>query len=178
MKLSRYQSQILVSLFEKLPIPGDVDRLEFSLSGDFSGKYVCGYSRVADTDAYIVFNIPIYGSSVFLALTERSPKQVALILANLEDYERENNIDLGLGEVVVTPTGSVRDMSVPFAVILLRTATSPICGDVPDHMMVDGRPTRFLFAMPISEKDHQLRREQGHDALMDIFEAEDRDLVF
>ncbi|MBP7336469.1 hypothetical protein [Niveispirillum sp.] len=167
-----------MSLFEKLPIPGDVDWLDFSLSGDFSGKYVCGYSRIADMNGYVVFNIPTYGSSVFLALTEGSPKEVALILANLEDYERENNIDLGLGEVVVTPAGSVRDMPVPFAVILLRTASSPICGDVPDQMVIEGKPTRFLFAMPISEKDHQLRREQGHDALMDVFEAEDRDIVF
>ena len=178
MHINRYQSGILNILFSNMNISDDIDSLEFSLSGNFDGKYLCAYSNLSEGLDYVAFNIPNYSNSVFLGLSRNNPQDVALTLANLEDYEREKKIKLGLGEVVVMPNNHTEGRNIPFGVILLRTATSIDCAGVPDYSIVEGNRTSFFLAAPLTEEEHQIRALQGHDALMDSFEANQKDIFF
>jgi hypothetical protein len=178
MELNKYQANLVTKLFSDLHIGDDISSLEFSLSGEFSGKYRAAFHTLAEGDGYIVFNTPVYGSSVFIGLAESDPKAAALILANLEDYERENSLKLGLGEVVVMPNDLKNDGKDLFGVILLRTASSLECSDVPDKAMIQEIETSFFLAVPISRQEYEIRRERGHDVLMDVFEKDRKDVFF
>lgn len=180
MQLEKYQAAVLAFLFDRLPIGDDVDSLEFSLSGGFAGKYRVAHSAIesADRTARVVFTLPSYSHSVFLALTRTKLNETARILANLEDYERESSMQLGLGEVVLTPEQAQDGGDTPHAVILLRTATSLDCAKVPDSQTIDGRQTLFFLAVPLTKDEWELRRQHGHDALMDQFQDDEKELFF
>jgi hypothetical protein len=180
MQLDRYQASILEFLFERLPIENDVGSLEFSLSGTFDGKYYAAYGAIegAEDQAQVIFNLPRYSTSVFLALGRSKPRETARLLANLEDYERESSLSLGLGEAILTNGRPGENSEAPFAVILLRTATSLDCGRVPDRAEIAGKSTSFLLAVPLTEVEWDCRRQFGHDALMDMFQSEGKELFF
>lgn len=175
MQLSRIQSRIVESLFDTLHIENDIDTYEYSLAGKFSGIFRAG-STYNGTE-HVIFSIPTYSNSVFIGETSnRDPKEIARILSNLEDYERENSLDLELGAVVRLPNVSPDGLS--FAVILLRTATSPVCSDIPDHICIDGTKVRFFLVVPVTSEEYVQWRQNGHDALMDLFESNAKDISF
>ncbi|WP_175874371.1 suppressor of fused domain protein [Burkholderia sp. BCC0397] len=178
MTLEQYQAAVLSYLFGRLPIGNDVDTLEFSLSGEFSGKYRVAHSRIESSGPAmrLVFTLPSYTRSVFIALTRTRLNEAARILANLEDYERESSMQLGLGEVVITPDKRLNGADVPYAVILLRTVTSFDCANVPDRYILDGRETLFYLVVPLTKDEWELRRLRGHDALIDKFQDEGKEL--
>jgi Suppressor of fused protein (SUFU) len=184
MQLTKYQAALAAFMFDHLPIGEgvDLDILEFSLEGDFFGKYHaahCSLESFLDSER-VVFTLPSFSKSVFVALCRGSAKRVARLLANLEDYERERSIQLGLGEVVVTPDQLVEQIGSleAHAVILLRTATAIDCAQVPDCEIIDGRETSFLLVLPLSAEEYEIRRRLGHDALMDKFQIDGKDIFF
>lgn len=177
MQLDRYQAKILETIFNNVEISGDISTLEFSLSGGFLGKYRAGYFRSGVDGEYVVFNIPTNSHSVFFGLTESNPHKTALMLANLEDYERENRLALRLGDAIVTP-GHNNATDYPFAVILLRTETLRDCAGLPDSFTIDGVRTSFFFVVPLTEEEYKFRDKCGHDALMDSFEESGKSILF
>ena len=76
MKLEKFQAAITAALFEQLPISGDVKSFDFSLFGEFTGAFRAGYATLnADSEQVeIVFNLPSYSDSVFLAVINKSTK--------------------------------------------------------------------------------------------------------
>jgi len=171
-------------MFDHLPIGEgiDLDILEFSLEGDFFGKFRAAHCSLESffESERVVFTLPSFSSSVFVALCRGAEKNVARLLANLEDYERERSIQLGLGEVVVTPDkliGRAGGLEA-HAVILLRTATAIDCAQIPDSEIVDGRETSFFLVLPLSAEECEIRRRLGHDALMDKFQVDGKDIFF
>ncbi|WP_081067700.1 suppressor of fused domain protein [Burkholderia stagnalis] len=178
-KLEQYQAAVLTFLFDRLPIGNDADTLEFSLSGEFSGKYRVAHSCIESSGPAmrLVFTLPTYACSVFIALTRTRLNEAARILANLEDYERGSSMQLGLGEVVVTPDQELEGARMPHAVILLRTAASLDCAGVPDRHTIDGRETSFYLVVPLTKDEWELRRRRGHDALIDKFPDEAKELL-
>ena len=179
-QLNKYQASVVAYLFDMLPIGEEVDTLNFSLSGDFIGKFNAAYSKIKEQTAeiYIVFNIPSYSRSVFLALSKSNPKITARLLANIEDYERESEVELGFGDVVVLADQAGQDKNTPFAVILLRTATAIDIKNIPDNLAIKDKETLFFLAVPLAENEYNLWRQQGHDALMDLFISDNKELFF
>ena len=180
MRLDKYQASVLAFLFECLPIKDDVETLEFSLTGSFPGKFSVGYGAIAQSDqpANIVFTIPTYSHRVFLALSRTGTIETARLIANLEDYERESSRALNLGEVVVTPDQFRNETGTPFGVILLRTKSSFDCANVPDSCELNGIKTTFFLVIPLTKMEHEILHLNGHDALMDKFQAEQKDIFF
>lgn len=174
MELEKYQAAVLATVFERADIGDSVEWFQFALSGDFSGKFVAAAAKVGTAGEHVVFNLPTYSTDVFVGLTGKDPKAVALILANLEDYERENGLRLRLGEGVVIPTST----EAPFAVLLLRPATLLDAAALPDTAEIAGRPTAFLLAVPLSKEEYDLRAAHGHDRLLDHFEEVGKSLAF
>ena len=129
MELGQYPAAVLTSVFEAADTSDSVDWFEFSLAGEFAGKFVVAAAAIGADGEHIIFNLPTYSTDVFVGLTRGYPTDGALILANLEDYERENDLRLRLGEAIVLPTPAVGQ----FAVLLLRTTTSADAAGIPDR---------------------------------------------
>ena len=165
-------------MFEYLSIEDEVYYLEFSLSGEFKGKFRVGYAKIEAVDLYVVFSLPTYSKSVFIALAREVPRDVALYLANLEDYERDGAVAMRPGEVIITPKEMYSEGNSPFALILLRTSTSIDCAKIPDNSLINGILTSFILVLPLTREEYQMRRERGHDALMDAFQDSQKDIFF
>ena len=114
----------------------------------------------------------------FLALARASARDTALVLANLEDYERESSLQLQLGEVIITPHHALLSADTPQSVILFRTATSLDCSKVPDCQTIEGKPTLFFFVVPLTTEECEFRCQHGHDALISRFQADQKDIFF
>jgi hypothetical protein len=177
MHLEKYHAAVLELMFERTAIAKTANTFRFALSGDFDGEFSAAAARAGYDGEYIALNLPTYSASVFIALTDKDPESVVRLLANLEDYERENGLQLGLGEAVVVPDISAQ-FAAPFAVLLLRTASLSDIADVPDRADIAGRPTAFFLAVPLTKTEYDFRTAHGHDLLLDEFEKQGKSLVF
>ncbi len=179
-KLTTMQSAILVDLFDQLPVGDEVDTLDFSLSGNFSGKFCAAYAEIENIaeKAFVVFTLPTYTNHVFMGVTKANELTVARMLANLEDYEREHSLQLSLGEVVVIPNYSDGSEGYPHALLLTKTTTSVDLENVPDLLRIQQKEIKCFCVIPLSEKELNIRNTHGHDALIDHFVEQDKSLFF
>lgn len=180
MKIDENQAAILTFLFEKLPIGKSVSTLDFPLSGAYSDRHYVAYANLTSSSdsGTVVFTLPKDTKAVFLALTKENQRHTARLLANLEDYERENEMELKLGEVIIVPDSEAHTSQLPFAVILLPTATSLDCAKVPNVHEINGQLVNFLLAVPLTKDEWTIRNRNGHDALIQHFIDTDKALFF
>lgn len=71
-------------LSEQLSLEDPINTLEFSLSGEFTGRYISIDANVQGTesDARLVANLPSYCDTVFLAFARGPVRQIGLVLPN------------------------------------------------------------------------------------------------
>jgi hypothetical protein len=173
----REQASVVAFMFQTLPIADSVDTLDFSLSGSFPGRFHAAYARILGSDDLsVVFTIPTYTSHIFVGLSHEKQADVARILANVEDYERETDAALNPGDVIVLPNATQE--ASPFAIILLRAASWSDLGKVPDKTMIMDREMRFSLAVPLTRREWEYRSTLGHDALMALFQSEGKQVLF
>ena len=180
MNLDRYQASILTFLFEKLPIGSSVSYLDFPLKGESTERYCIAHARIfaIENSVEVVFTLPRQSNNVALALTDRKTRDVALLLANLQEYEWENGLLLKAGEVVIIPNPDEPAADLPFAVIILPIETSLDCAALPTSKEIAGRLTTFHLVVPLTKAEWAIRKQNGHDALIDHFEATGKALLF
>lgn len=178
--LNKTQATVLSFLFEKLPISEEINTLDFSLAGNFCGKYFGAFADIQgdEENTKVAFTLPTYTGNVFLALTRSNEQEVVRILANIEDYEREHSLELNIGEVVVIPKIQIKDDDPFYAMLLLRTAIYDKLTRVPDRQLIDDREIKFSLVIPISKTEFDYRKKFGHDALMDDFQTKGKDIFF
>lgn len=179
-ELSPRQSAIVSLLFDAVGVQDPVTPLSFALSGDFKEKFsaVVARAEAADEPAIIVCSLPRYGSTAFVALTKSREVEVARLLANLEDLERENGSPLALGETVGFNQMHHTSGSPPIAVLLLPTAVSELLRALPNEFQPNGEVTRFAFVLPLTENELACKNERGQDALVDMFQQRGKSLFF
>ena len=179
-KMNTFQSAVLADLFDRLPIGEEVDTLNFSLSGNFTGKFFAAFAEIKNVaeKASIVFTLPAYTNHVFFGLTRSKEPTVARLLANIEDYERENSLELSFGEVVVIPDNTGSGDQHPHALLLTRTTTSRDLESVPDRTKIQSKVVTYFFAIPLNREELELRNKSGHDALIDRFVSTEKQLFF
>jgi hypothetical protein len=165
--LTRKQGAILSFLFENVELGQEVDTLDFRLRGDFSGRYLAAHSRL-DDDLHLVFTLPTYSDSVFFGVAKGKAIDVASVLANLEDYERQHS-QLQLGEALRLPD-EAKQYPALYALLLLRAATLLKLKGLPDRVQIDGTQVKFALAVPLSLDEYEHRRLKGHDSLMEEFQ--------
>jgi hypothetical protein len=177
MNLSKSRAEILAYVAQRLPVDDDLTILNFQLSPAADVQLFAAVGHVQDEfgSIDIVFSLPEGQGNVFFGTTSGDPKNVARILANLEDYEHETARHLHPGEVVRFPNAS-SDLEMPDAVLLLPISASTLLADIEGRATIDSRNMTFVLAMPVSHADLEYRRIQGHDALIDYFEEHQREL--
>jgi hypothetical protein len=60
----------------------------------------------------------------------------------------------------------------------MPVAISALLSSIPQVAMLDGREIRFVMALPISQKELECRHTKGHDAMIDMFQQEEKSLFF
>lgn len=178
--LDKLQYAVVSLLFEHAGLCDPATPLDFTLSGEFQGRFsaLVGVLENVDDSAFLVATLPRYTSTVFLALTRSREIEVARLLANLEDLERENEKVLQLGEVVGHPADPVDSEFPPFATILMPVATSTLLRSIPQVATLNGQEVRFVLALPLSQRELECRNKRGHDAMIDMFQQEGKSLFF
>ena len=178
-QLDRLQNSVVTMMFDCVQLHDPVEPLEFGLTGDFGGLFCACIGTPEDVDeaVFVVFTLPRYGSTVFLGLTRGKEREVARLLANLEDLERERSRALGVGETIGLDIGGVLGKAFPPpAVILLPVATSSLLSRLPPKADLAGREVRFALAVPLSEQELRCLNAEGLDALLDLFQQTEKSL--
>jgi hypothetical protein len=178
--LNKLQNSIIVLLFEHAKLRDPATPLEFTLSGDFGGQFnaVIGDLEDVDEASFLVATLPRYTSTVFVALTRSREREVAKILANLEDLERENAKPLRVGAVISHPGSAAASEFPPNATLLMPVNISGVLSSIPPVAALAGQEIRFVMALPLSQKELERRNTQGHDAMIDMFEQDGKSLFF
>lgn len=178
--LNRLQNSIIVLLFEHAKLRDPVTPLEFTLSGNFNGQFnaVVGDLENVDEASFLVATLPRYTNTVFVALTRSCEREVARVLANLEDLERENAEPLRVGAVITHPGSPAASEFPSYATILMPVTISSVLGSIPQVTTLAGQEVRFAMALPLSQKELECRNTQGYDAMIDMFEQQGKSLFF
>ena len=178
--LNSLQSAIVVVLMEQVKLHDPVTTLELSLLGDFNGKFNAVVGTIEDVDeaVFLVATLPRYTNTVFVALTKGQEMEIARLLANLEDYERETEKLIQIGEVAGHLHASVAAELIPQATILMPISTADILQSIPPVATFTGQQVRFVLVLPLSQNELECRNTQGHDAMIDMFQREGKSLFF
>lgn len=180
MSITQYQAAILAFLYEKLQLTDPVSTLDGPLSGSFAGSFYAAHGEVdyRDDGTQIVFTLPTYTNSVFLGLTQSRPVETALLLTNIEDYERETSVSVKPGETIRFPEDTTQVPNLPFGVVIVPIGTSLDTDELPDCHEIDGKHTTFALAVPITRAEYDIKKQRGYDALIDHWEQTDKSLYF
>lgn len=182
-KLTReIKGKLLTYLFSRLDIGDELDTMEFQLEGGGPNKkfqIAYGKIKVGDEEIIVLFSLTTASNNIFFALTYERERDAAVIIANIEDYESQTSTHLHAGEVVVMPpVTSSQDGDGPYGVLLIRTASSPILKKIPDKQVIGDVEIQFHLVVLLSKDDFEYRKKFGHDALMDRWDNEGRDIAF
>ena len=178
-ELPPFQAAVLVHFFEKAPVADTANTLDFRFTGEFTGTFYAAHIAFAPQSAYegcsLVTTLATHSDIVFFAVSGSSEVEVARVLGNLEDYDRETR-SLSTGDAIRIP-GTHSANADLHAVVLLRPATLSGFDEFNDCFTIKGRHLRFVVALFLTEEEYLFRKKHGHDALMDRFADECRSVV-
>ena len=95
LRLPRDQAGVLVLVMNAAPIKHPVDTLEFGLSGSFHEFFYAAYSELTvpgNAGLSLVFTLATHADRVYMTIVNDEAREVARVLANIEDYDRERGV--------------------------------------------------------------------------------------
>lgn len=147
----------------------------FSFESDGGRKHYQAVARCkAGVNAACFFTLPTSGQNVYVTMSDGDLLVVRRVLAAFEEAEAEGTVRLG--NVLLLDASELRDRGLVGA-ILLPPSVSNMLHDLPLTKTVCGRLYSFLLVTFLSEREHAVWKEQGHDALMELFASDEKDLV-
>lgn len=173
--LSQRQNALLVFLLERLPVLPTAELVEASFRGS-SRRYCVGFSELnGDSRVRFFFTLPEDSGHVLMAISDGEAREVANLLANLQDYELEG-ASLAIGSYVAMPSTFLQRHGRVGALLLAPATLGRQCS-VPAEWSLEGRELRSSLVVFLSEDEQEYRKARGHDALMDRFQRDRRDLI-
>lgn len=174
------RAPLFAFIADRLPLDEELTTLNFQLAPNVDIQLYAGIGHVHDEHepTSIVFTLPKHPGNVFFAITAANENDVARYLANLDDYEAEEAAHLHAGEVVLLHDDNGAPNTAFAGVLVLRTASSLYLRDICDGAQIGQSTMTFLLAMPVTKDDLAIRRDRGHDALMDYFSSTGREVAF
>ena len=178
MRLPKQQAKVLVHMFERAHIAEPADTLDFRLAGEFDGIFFAGVADldpICGYDARLVFTLANYSDAIFMAVTRGNATEVARALANLEDFERLGE-KLSAGEIVRIPDSSFESHDLDAAILLLPEVLAGF-DEFSFLQTIDAKEFRFFLVLFLTKEELEFKTSHGHDALMERFGREDRDVI-
>jgi hypothetical protein len=175
---TKRQYEALTYALEHARVAPEADIFYFSFEDKSSRRYYVAAAAVTDggPDVNLVFTVASHSRWIFITATDGVAHDVARLLARLEDFvaNSEEHVHyshtLAIDEPFAAKNGRV-------AMLLLPASVSPLMRDWPDETTLDGQTYHLALVVFLTPAEYRLKRERGYDALLDQFEAEDRDLV-
>jgi hypothetical protein len=153
---------------------GDACDLSY-LERDDGGKrhHACA-ALDTDPDIHVVVSLPTDGKNIYVTLSNGDRPLIQRLFATLEDMEGECSIRLGNVQLFDDAALKARGIC---GVLLLPVQISNILRFLPDTITIDAIDHPVLLVVFLSEREHAIWKADGHDALMELFVATDKDLI-
>ena len=151
----------------------EVDFLEFTFPSKAScNEILVAISRVHfDGNINVIFTLQSCSNNIFLTVSDGDPEKVSHLLAQLERYDSEGNLCFG---EKYRNRNEYLSTKKRYGLVLIRPKKLPFLNYLPDGM--DGDVCFFLVVF-LSEMEYRIKLEKGLDALIDLFEENDKDLI-
>jgi hypothetical protein len=178
--LPRNQAGVLACIFNAAPIKDPADILEFRLSGPFREFFYAAHSQLTlpgKESLSLVFTLATHSSRVYMTLVNDHVREVARVLANLEDYDRERGVELQFGESISLPDDPFLRQHGRAGALLLDVADFPGFDGFPEQATALGRTIKFSMVIFITSDEHTFKKGHGLDALIKSFIESDRDFT-
>jgi hypothetical protein len=111
--------------------------------------------------------------SIFLMASEAPPDLIRRLLAYLEQVNESRH--LVVGNLVPLDAPELRERFVG-GVLLLPVSTSNLLASLPAVLSLEGADYSCLLVVFLTFAEIEVWQKSGHDALMDLFELEEKDL--
>lgn len=174
--LTREQSELLAYMLENLPVNEEASITSGSLKGGRLAPITTASSMLeGDDEINFVFNLPSSGGHIFLTVTDGEEAEIKKIVATLEDYELSGT-KLAVGNYVAIPSEYL-ERNGRVGIVLLKMETIGVLRDFPEFLKLGEVQYHFVLVVFISHEEYEFKKKFGHDALMDRFSKEDKDLI-
>ncbi|MBB3223251.1 hypothetical protein [Pseudoduganella umbonata] len=150
--------------FDKFHLEGFDGRRRHSLAAR------CGF----DESASLFATVPTVTSNIYLTISDGDGGTARRVLATLEDIEAGGSVEPG--NVVLFDDPALDAVGYCGVLVALPGIFNAL-GHVPWTMTVQDVEYRLLAVLFLSHEEHLVWRERGHDALMEHFQATNRDLI-
>jgi hypothetical protein len=178
--LPRYQAGVLAYMLNAAPIKDPADILEFRLAGPFRELFYAAHSQLglsSKEGLSLVFTLATYSGRVYMTLVNDHVRQVARVLANLEDYDRERGVELQFGDSILLPDDAFLKQQGRAGALLLDVPDFPGFDGFPEQVTLLGKNINFSMVVFITSEEYSFKKKNGLDGLVQRFIETDRDLT-
>ncbi|MFS2002169.1 hypothetical protein ACEN9F_00955 [Duganella sp. CT11-25] len=175
-ELDADQAAILMFVAKLAKLNSEVGIQDFSFEGSEEYFYTAAYSRMPSGGApvHMVVGLPKETHHVFVAISDGEPKLLAGMVASFQHYDHMR-ARLHCGHTVPL-IDNEQAPDAGWSAALFCPLDFLIEG-FPDEAEIKGKGYCFSLAVLIDARERQFKIDHGFDALMGLFEAEDRDIV-
>ena len=168
----KVHAQILHRLMDNPLLKDTSHQLSFVEDGS---ELLCSYIESQDDEEVsVVLNKPTFSNKLFLTVTDGDPEKVARVMAHLEETDIKKC--LHQSDIVRFDYSYLKDFN-KIGVLLLNINVSPVFDDLESEMVLSDNKIHPLLVLFISQDEYEYKKQHGHDALMDYFAENDKDLV-
>ena len=121
-----------------------------------------------------VFSLPTDTRNVYVTVSNGDTTVIRRVLSALEEIEVQSTVKLGNVALLDSPELRARKI---VGVLLLPPHASNALNHLPLQITIRDVVYRFMLVVFLTEREHDLWKTAGHNALMDFFSSSDKDLV-
>jgi hypothetical protein len=127
-----------------------------------------------DVNLHVIFSIPTNTHNIYITVSDGDANLIRQLFATLEDIEGHEQIGIGCVQLFDDTRLIENDVR---GIILLPIITSNILNFLPNQFEINGVNYNFILVVFLSTKEYQQWEIKGHDALIDYFIENEKDLI-
>ena len=174
--LTPEQSAILALVAKLAKLAADFDIRNFSFEPDIDDYYHVASARMptGGEPVHVVIGLPLHGDHVFIAISDGDPVAIAKAVGSLQHYD-ERKARLHMGDTV--PLTAVDEIKNAGWAAALFCPIEFLLDEFPASAEIHDKHYCFQLAVLINSAERKFKIDNGFDKLMELFEAENRDIV-
>jgi hypothetical protein len=162
-------------VLERCPVHPKADLIAFTYPDTRNTSLVATTCFQADESIKLIFTLGTLSNHVFVTVTDGDVSHIADVLAELEEYDA-TKAALCLGNTYRSPNEYLKKHDL-VGTVMLRADTLPILQPLAGSISIEEVTTDFLYVAFLSEAEYTCKIDRGLNALLDLFEAERKDLI-
>lgn len=174
-KLPKSENLLFMYLLRNAPVNPEARTFEFQCKGRKTGQFAIASTLRDAQDLSVVCTLGSASKHVFMTVTDGDPKEVAGILAEIEDYDA-NSTHLQSGETLAMESAYMRT-NYRQGVLLVDPRVSNVFSTFPETAEVGDATYHFMLVIFLNEAEYDVKRRRGLEALFEDFAAKGKDLT-